>query len=50
MKISGIQYNYAWIIAFVILLLQESFAAKFETDILIKRLIVRNWLPYSNKV
>ena len=30
MKISGIQWNYAWITAFVILLLQETFAAKSE--------------------
>lgn len=34
MKISGIQHNYAWIIALVILLLQENFAAKFESLIL----------------
>lgn len=42
MKISGIQYNYAWIIAFVILLLQATFAVKFEIDSLIKRLTDRN--------
>lgn len=38
MKNSGIQQNYAWIIAFVTLLLQETFAAKFEREGLIKRL------------
>lgn len=41
MKNNGIQQNYAWIIAFVILLLQETFAAKFERESLIKRFTVR---------
>lgn len=40
MKISGVQKNYAWIIAFVFLLLQETFAAKFERESLIKSLTV----------
>lgn len=41
MKISGIQQNHASIIAFAILLLQETFATKFERESLIKRLTVR---------